>query len=123
MTTIDLKQYLNPRGIIQKEYITLALMLVLFLICPFLIRKIDVTAAPIDAGALSAIVMAIVALLTFKSLTWWLIQSIWPVFAVYSTFRFEDEFNALASKQKVRIYLAFYFLLLFSFVLTFTTLI
>jgi len=54
------------------------------MIFPRLIRQIDPSAAPIDPGILSGIVLAIVAVLVFNSVTWWLIRVIWPVFADYS---------------------------------------
>jgi hypothetical protein len=76
----------------------------------------DITSAPIDVGALSAILMAVLALLTFKAITWWIIKIIWPVLAEYSQDHFERNFKSLLSWQKVIIFLGFYLLLLYSFV-------
>ena len=96
----------------------LSLTLLIFVAFPWLVRWIDAGAAPVDPGALSMILMALLAFLTFKAATWWLIRIIWPVFAEYSSQHFERNFKSLLSWQKVLIYLGFYLLLLFGFVFT-----
>lgn len=101
---------------IKKEHLAIFFSLILFLYFPWVSRRIDITSAPIDPGALSAVIMAILALLAFKAVTWWLINIIWPVLAEYSKEHFERNFKSLPSWQKVIIYLGFYLLLLYSFV-------
>ncbi|MHB1178209.1 MAG: hypothetical protein ACYCZO_07745 [Daejeonella sp.] len=103
---------------IKKEHLAIFMVLVLFLYFPWLSRWIDITSAPIDPGALSAVIMAILSLLAFKAVTWWLINIIWPVLAEYSKEHFERNFKSLQSWQKVIIYLSFYISLLYSFVAT-----
>ncbi|HEY0669623.1 MAG TPA: hypothetical protein VGD22_15680 [Sphingobacteriaceae bacterium] len=112
-----LKQ-LFPQTILKKEYLFIAAAFGLFIWFPFLSRKIDVTSAPIDPGALSAIIMAILALMAFKAVTWWVINIIWPVLSEYSKNHFERNFKSLLPWQKVLIYLSFYLLLLYSFIAT-----
>ena len=107
-----------PQNILKKEHLAIFSALLLFLYFPWLSRRIDITSAPIDPGALSAVIMAILSLLAFKAVTWWLINIIWPVLAEYSKEHFERNFKSLLSWQKVIIYLGFYFLLLYSFVAT-----
>lgn len=104
------------QNILKKEYFTMFSALLLFLYFPWLSRWIDITSAPIDPGALSAIIMAICSVLAFKAVTWWLINIIWPILAEYSKEHFERNFKSLLSWQKVIIYLGFYLLLLYSFV-------
>ena len=106
----------------RREYLAIIFWLLLFLNFPFLARYIDSASAPIDPGALSAIFMAVLALLLFKSITWWIIRAIWPVFAIYSVYHFEHNFKSLKPCSKVLIYLSFYLLVLFSFVLTLSAL-
>lgn len=117
MTTLS-KYYWPLYFPLKKEYIGIVIIVVLFLWFPQLSRLVDHTAAPIDAGALSAIVLAISALLIFKTITWWLIKSIWPVFMEYSNEHFERNFKSLNPWQKVVIYLTFYLVLLYAFVFT-----
>ncbi len=114
---IQLKQYL-PQYVLKKEHLTIIVAFLLFIYFPDLSRHIDITSAPIDPGALSAVIMAVLSLLAFKAVTWWLIRIIWPVMAEYSKDHFERNFKSLLSWQKVIIYLSFYLVLLYSFIAT-----
>lgn len=89
-----------------------------FLIFPWLSRRLDATAAPVDPGVLSLVLTALLAFLIFKSVTWWVIRIIWPVFAEYSELHFERNFKSLVPLQKVLVYLGFYLALLMGFVWT-----
>lgn len=117
MLTLN-QYYLRSIFPIKKEYVGLILALLAFIFFPNLSRQIDVTSAALDPGALSAIIMAVLAILVFKAVTWWIINSIWPVLGEYSRISFESNFNSLPAWQKVLIYLAFYLFLLFSLVAT-----
>ncbi|WP_207425064.1 hypothetical protein [Pedobacter sp. SYSU D00535] len=117
MTAINLNQYLPPISL-HRQWIGLVFTILLFLLFPKLIRYIDISAAPIDAGIISALILSIVAILSFKAVTWWLIKSVWPLLATYSRNQFENDFQSLSSWQKILIFLAFYLSLLFSFVFT-----
>ncbi|WP_256011830.1 hypothetical protein [Desertivirga xinjiangensis] len=118
-----IKQYLLPVFRFKKEHLAILISLLLFIYYPVISRYLDVTSAPIDPGALSAIIIAVVALLIFKALTWWLIKALWPAMAIYSEYSFENNFNSLSPCWKVSIYLSFYLLVLFSFVLTLSALV
>jgi hypothetical protein len=102
---------------INWEPIVIVLFIAAFLLFPYLIRKVDFSAAPIDAGILSAIILALGSVLIFQAVTWWIIRIIWPVFYFYSTYHFENNFKSLESWQKVIIYLGFYCFLLLGFIL------
>ncbi len=108
---------------LRKEVGGIIVIILIFLIYPYFIRQIDATAAAIDPGALSAIILAVFAILIFKSATWWIIKVIWPVFAEYSDLHFERNFRALVSWQKVVIYLGFYLMILYAFVIVLIALI
>jgi len=114
-------EFLDLRPVSPSRYsepLSIAVLLVLFLIFPWLCRHVDITSAPIDPGALSAVIMAILSFLLFKAVTWRVMKAIWPVFTVYSECDFEYEFRGLAAREKVLIYLGFYLLLLMGFVFT-----
>ena len=111
------KYYLPWHFLLKKEFAGLLLILIAFLVFPRLIRLVDITSAPIDPGAFSAVILAVAALLLFKAVTWWLIKAIWPVFADFSDHHLERHFKTLPSLHKVVIYLVFYLALLFGFVL------
>lgn len=104
----------------RKEDLHLLFWLLVFFGSPQLFRLIDITAAPLDAGAFSAVILAIAAVLLFQSVTWWIIRTIWPAMAEYSRKRFNHDFNNLEVWQKIIVYLAFYLLLLYAFVLSFS---
>ncbi|MEO8795918.1 MAG: hypothetical protein ABI390_10650 [Daejeonella sp.] len=101
----------------RKELAGILVLIILFFSFPQISRMIDVSSAPIDPGALSAVILAIAAMFSFKAVTWWLIKTIWPVFADYSNEHFERNFKSLLSLHKVLIYLLFYMLLMYGFIL------
>lgn len=112
--------FLFPLG---REFAGILVVVSAFLLFPYIIRQLDNTAAAIDPGIISAIILAAVAFLIFKALTWWLIKVIWPVFADYSERQFESNFRAMQSGHKVIIYLGFYLLIFYAFVLVLAALI
>ncbi len=82
-----------------------------------LIHTVDLTAAPIDYGVLSAILIAAIAVLGFIQLCLWLLHHHWPVMGTYAADQFEENFNALLPWQKISIYLGLLLSLLYAFVL------
>src|SRR5690349_18193193 len=110
------KYYLPEHFPMRKELAGILVILILFIVFPRLIRLVDITSAPIDPGAFSAIILAVAGLLLFKAVTWWLIRTIWPVFADFSDKHLERHFKSLTALHKVVIYLLFYMLLLWAFV-------
>ncbi len=101
----------------------LGISYLIFLAFPWLIRVIDITSAPLDPGILSAVFVAILAVLTFKAVTWIIIQSIWPDFAHYAQVDLIGDFLRLHELYRVLIFLSFYLVLLLSFVMTLAALI
>ena len=117
------KYFLPAHFPLRKEFAGILVIFSIFLIYPYLIREIDASAAAIDPGIYSAIILALSAILIFKAVTWWAIKAIWPVFAHYSENHFENNFRSLSAVQKVGIYLGFYLALLYSFILVLAQLI
>jgi Zn-dependent protease with chaperone function len=99
------------------EYVGILVALTLLMVFPRLIRWFDPSAAPIDPGILSGILLAVVAVLIFLSVTWWIIRSIWTFFCTYSENDLVDDFKKLTAWQKVVIYLGFYLALASFFLL------
>jgi len=117
MTILSLRNTLNQSALFKKEYLALLLNIIFFICFPSLIREVDVTAAPVDPGILSVLILAMFAVILFKAATWGLIRMIWPALATYSSESFEQDFNSLKPIYKVCIYLSFYLCLLFLFIL------
>ncbi|MBB6126974.1 hypothetical protein [Mucilaginibacter lappiensis] len=110
-----LRSKMKLLAIQHTEYIGITVALLLLLIFPPIIRLYDPTAAPIDAGALSGILLAVVSVLIFLSVTWWFIRAIWPVFAEYSNTDFTTDFKNLQPWQKIKIYMGFYSFVVLAF--------
>ena len=108
---------------LRKEIMGIIVLITAFFLFPYLVRQVDVTAASIDPGIISALILSAIAILAFKALTWWLIKVIWPVFAEYSEQQFENNFRSMRTGQKVMIYLSFYLLLFYAFILVLAALI
>ncbi|SDM98494.1 hypothetical protein SAMN05421813_13159 [Daejeonella rubra] len=119
-----IQKYLQPgHYALSMEFTGIVVSVLIFITIPYAIRMIDISAAPIDPGIYSAIILAISAILIFKAGTWWIIKVIWPVFAEYSVRHFEYNFKSLQSIQKVLIYLGFYLSVFYAFVIVLAALI
>lgn len=101
---------------IKQEYKGLIASALSFIIFPYLIRLVDSSAAAIDPGVLSGIILSIAAVLFFQATTWWVIKAIWPSFAMYSRDQFVRNFNSMEAAHKVVVYLGFYLALLYAFI-------
>jgi hypothetical protein len=108
---------------LKTEYKGLIISALSFILFPYLIRFVDASAAAIDPGVLSGILLSIAAVLFFQATTWWVIKAIWPAFANYSRDHFVGNFKSLRAEQKVGIYLGFYMAMLYGFILVLAQLI
>lgn len=90
--------------------------LALFLHGDPLLRWFDPTAAVVDAGALSLVLLAVVALGTFLAVSRWLVGLLWPVMRGYQRNHFANNFKSLLPWQKITFYLVIFFGLLYAFV-------
>jgi hypothetical protein len=97
--------------------IVLGLMLYLFIKFPPMVRWFDFSAAPLDLGILSVVLVAALSVLTFMKLSLWLLHKNWPVMGKYAADHFERNFKSLLSWQKIMVYLGFFYALLLVFVL------
>jgi hypothetical protein len=102
---------------LKTEYKGLIISALSFILFPYLIRLVDSSAAAIDPGVLSGIILSIAAVLFFQAVTWWVIKAIWPAFATYSRDHFVGNFKSMRAGQKVGIYLGFYLALLYAFIM------
>ncbi len=81
-----------------------------------LLRRVDPTAAVIDIGALSLVLLAVVALANFLAVSRWLIGLLFPVLRAYQKNHFSNNFKSLSPWQKITFYLVIFFGLLYAFV-------
>lgn len=95
---------------------TLATLLVLLAWSGPLLRMADHTAAVVDLGALSLVLLAAVALAAFLAISHWLLGILWPVLRPYQKEHFTHNFKSLQPWQKITFYLVIFFGLLYAFV-------
>ena len=81
-----------------------------------LLRLAAPTAAVIDIGALSLVLLAVVALAAFLAVSRRLVGLLWPVLRDYQRFHFSNNFKSLSPWQKITFYLVVFFGLLYAFV-------
>ena len=122
MKTIE-KYFHSAQVALSKEFTGIFIIVLIFIFFPYGVRMVDSSAAAIDPGIYSAIILAVSAILIFKAGTWWIIKVIWPVFAEYSNQQFERNFRGLIATQKVLIYLGFYLFIFYAFVIVLAALI
>lgn len=119
-----IQKYFHPgHHPFSMEFTGILVIVLIFITFPYAIRLVDISAAAIDPGIYSAIILAVSAILIFKAGTWWIIKVIWPVFAEYSAQHFERNFKSLLSLHKVLIYLGFYLTIFYAFVIVFAAII
>ena len=56
-----------PQFQVKKEYLHILTWLLIFLVSPQLLRTVDLTAAPLDPGVLSILIVAVLAVLLFQA--------------------------------------------------------
>lgn len=109
-----------PIGPLMKLWSTLSATLLagilLFFLAGPLLRLADPTAAAVDIGALSLLLLGLVSGLGFITVSHWLTGLLWPVFRDFRKHHFEPFFKSLRPWQKILIYLGCFFLLLYAFV-------
>ena len=92
------------------------LTFLLFVLSGPLLRLIDPFAAAPDLGVLGLVLLGLLSGLGFIAVSRWLLGLLWPVFRDFRNYHFEPIFKSLLPWQKIIIYLACYFLLLYAFV-------
>lgn len=96
--------------------LVVAALLILFVWSGPLLRLIDPLAAAPDIGVLGLVLLGLLSGLAFIAISHWLLGLMWPVFRDFRNYHFEPIFKSLLPWQKIIIYLACYFLLLYAFV-------
>ena len=99
-----------------RDGLTVAGLLALLVHAGPLLRWLDPTAAVVDVGALSLVLLAVVALAAFLTVSHWLLGLLWPVLRDYHRHFFSNNFKSLLPWQKITFYLVIFFGLLYAFV-------
>jgi len=81
-----------------------------------LLRLADPTAAVVDIGVLSLVLLAVAALASFLAVSRQLVGLLWPVLRDYQRNYFPNNFKSLSPWQKITFYLVIFFGLLYAFV-------
>lgn len=122
-TIQHLRPFSGATGPAQKDFgpvrgtISLFSTILLFLYCGPLLRLLDPTAAAVDIGALSLLLLGLLAGISFVAVSRWLLGLLWPVFRDFRNHHFEPIFKSLLPWQKIIIYLSCFFLLLYALIL------
>ncbi|WP_257669212.1 hypothetical protein [Parapedobacter tibetensis] len=107
------------RALVSPAMVKAAFMLGLcmaFVFSGWWLRWLDPTAAVVDVGALSLLLLAGLSLLAFLTVSHWLLGLLWPVLRDYQRHYFTNNFKSLQSWQKITFYLGIFFGLLYAFV-------
>ncbi len=92
----------------------LLLLLGLFLLAGPVLHWLDPVAAVVDLGALSLLLLGLLVVLACVSVCHWLLGLLWPVFRDFHRYHLEPLFKSLLPWQKICIYFACFFLLLYA---------
>lgn len=92
-----------------KEYTALIMAFVTFFLSPYVLRWVDPTAAPYDAGVLQIMIYSVVSFAVFQAITWSIVKNIWPAIGLYMKEMFNSDFLNLAPWQRVKASLFVYF--------------
>jgi hypothetical protein len=95
-----------------KEYTALIVAIATFFISPYVLRWLDPTAAPYDAGVLQIMIYSVVSFAVFQAITWSIVKNIWPVVGTYFKELFNSEFLLLTPWQRQKVSLFVYFSIL-----------
>ena len=98
--------------------VTTVAMAALFVYAGPLLRGLDPTAAAVDIGAASLVLLAMLALAIFVAVNRWLLGLLWPVLRDYQRHHFSPNFKSLQPWQKIGFYIVIFFGLLYAFVCT-----
>lgn len=101
----------------HKLSLTLVATLLLFVLSGDLLRKVDVSAAPIDPGILAILPLSAITVISFMMLSHLMIAWQWPVLNQFHLEYLERTFKSLQLWQKCLLYFSFYLAVLSVFVL------
>jgi len=101
----------------HKLSLTLIATLLLFVLSGDLLRKVDVSAAPIDPGILAILPLSAITVISFMMLSHLIIAWQWPVLDQFHIEYLERTFKSLSLWQKNVTYFSFYLAVLFAFVM------
>lgn len=105
-----------PLGRSLLVWLVLPLVVLAFIISGPVLRLVDPFAASPDIGILGLLVFGLLSGLAMVIISRWLLELLWPVFREFRKHHLEPIFKSLLPWQKLIIYLACYFLLLYALV-------
>lgn len=105
-----------PLGRSLLVWLVLPLVVLTFIISGPVLRLVDPFAASPDIGILGLLVFGILSGLAMVIISRWLLELLWPVFREFRKHHLEPIFKSLLPWQKLIIYLACYYLLLYALV-------
>lgn len=93
-------------------------LLCLFLVFPWLSHRIDSGAASLDAGVLSLILITLLSMIIFKTVSWLLLRTVWPCLGDYVMHCMAEDFRSLDARSRLFLFCGAYFLMILGFVAT-----
>ncbi|RQP15264.1 MAG: hypothetical protein EAS52_15695 [Parapedobacter sp.] len=108
----------QPRADFSFPFVPVAVSALAFLFIHSgpLLRWLDPTAAAVDIGAISIVLLALAAVASFIAVSRWLLGLLWPVLRDYQRYHLSNNFKSLQPWQKISFYLVIFFGLLYAFV-------
>lgn len=118
MNTLSLLyQALHEFVLRHRLSLTLIATLLIFVLSGDLLRKVDISAAPIDPGILAILPLSAITVISFMMLSHLVIAWQWPVLDQFHLEFLERTFKSLQLWQKSLLYFSFYLAVLFAFVM------
>jgi len=105
--------------VVWNEFLSIPLALLLWFYSPTLLRLFDPTAGVYDSAVLQQIIFAIIAVLIFHGLAWFLLKLTFPEIYRFLDDDFEEHFSNLQKWQKLKLSLLLFSLYFLAFVVTF----
>lgn len=104
--------------VFASDGVLIGALLGLFLVFPWLSHRIDAGAASLDAGVLSLILITLLSMIIFKTISWLLLRTVWPCLADYAADLMAEDFWTLDARSRLLLFCGAYFLMILGFVAT-----
>jgi len=108
---------------VWNEFLSIPLALLLWFYSPTLLRMVDPTAAAYDSAVLQQVIFAIIAVLIFHGLAWFLLKLTFPEIYRFLDNDFGVFFSNLQGWRKLKLALLLFSLYFLAFVVAFKTIV
>lgn len=105
------------------EFLSIPLALLLWFYSPTLLRMVDPTAAAYDSAVLQQVIFAIIAVLIFHGMAWFLLKLTFPEIYRFLDRDFGVYFTNLQGWRKLKLSLLLFSLYFLAFVVAFKTIV